>query len=198
MILKDIESVKKYVVEGLSVIEGNKSLLGVLNLLMVENELWLHSLNVAKIATQIALSYEYDHDDVLSITIGALLHDIGKLGIPSSILYKPSKLSDSEFAVIQTHPSLGVSLVEDCGLSPVVLDIIKHHHEKLNGLGYPDRLTEISKPVQIVTVADIFSALSENRCYHRGLAFNDVYKFIEDLTDINQDIVSLLPDLVTD
>lgn len=193
MIFRDSEKVNGYVLEAFAVIQKDVELVKVFHKMLVAEELWLHSINVSKIATQMALLKEYSHDEILQITLGGLLHDVGKLEIPRHILYKSERLSDSEFELIKSHSLRGVEVVKDCNLSPVVLDIIRHHHEKLNAQGYPDRLSEISSYVQLVTVSDIFGAISEDRCYHKRLAFEDAFAFIKDFNDINQDIVSLLP-----
>lgn len=193
MIFRDSDKVNEYVLEALSLMQEDKELIKVFHNMLISEELWSHSINVSKIATQMALLKGYSHDEILQITLGGLLHDVGKLEIPREVLYKTGKLSDSEFELIKSHSVKGVEVVKDCNLSPVVLDIIRHHHEKLNAKGYPDRISEISNYVQLVTVSDIFGAISEDRCYHKRLPFEDAFTFIKDFNDINQDIVSLLP-----
>ena len=98
----------------------------------------------------------------------ALIHDIGKAKIPRAILNKPSPLSGAELAVMRTHAALGHEmLVRQGGLDPQMLDIVRHHHELLDGSGYPDALRggAVSPLVRLVTICDIYAALIERRPY---------------------------------
>jgi len=105
------------------------------------------------------------------LTLGAMLHDIGKSAIPLEILNKPSNLTDVELEIIKNHPVLGEEILRRTSLSSEVLAIIRHHHERWNGKGYPDgvRKRAISLNTQIVTVADVFDALVGDRPYRNGL-----------------------------
>jgi HD-GYP domain-containing protein (c-di-GMP phosphodiesterase class II) len=102
------------------------------------------------------------------LTVAALLHDIGKAGVPNAILDKPGKLTEAEFAVIQTHPGIGADyLARQQHISPVIIDAVRHHHEYLDGSGYPDGLTADAIPelTRILTVCDVYGALIEERAY---------------------------------
>lgn len=128
-----------------------------------------HSINVAMLSTMIGMDLELSDKELYNLIVGAVLHDIGKIQISNSILDKPSKLTDAEFRSIQNHPKYGVQLSN--GLESVnddVRRIILQHHEKLNGTGYPDGLSEckIDPLARIVTVSDIFDAVASNRSYH--------------------------------
>ena len=128
-----------------------------------------HSINVAMLSTMIGMDLELSDKELYNLIVGAVLHDIGKIQISNSILDKPSKLTDAEFRSIQNHPKYGVQLSN--GLESVnddVRRIILQHHEKLNGTGYPDGLSEckIDSLARIVTVSDIFDAVASNRSYH--------------------------------
>ena len=103
---------------------------------------------------------------------GAMLHDIGKISVPDAILNKPARLTAEEFALIQRHPCEGVRIVEPLRSLRSALPLIRWHHEKLNGTGYPDGLTgdRIPKPVRVLAVADVFDALASDRPYRPALS----------------------------
>jgi putative two-component system response regulator len=104
---------------------------------------------------------------------GCMLHDVGKIGVPEAILGKPGKLTDEEFALMRAHPELGVTI---CGplrsrLIAQALPIVRHHHERIDGTGYPDRLsgTEIPVLARIAAIADAYDAMVSDRPYRRGM-----------------------------
>lgn len=101
----------------------------------------------------------------------ALLHDIGKLGISNTILDKPAKLTDDEFAVVKTHPSHSAAILKDVAAFADMADIAGHHHERLDGKGYPHGLKDdqISFDTRIVTTADVFDALTADRPYRKAM-----------------------------
>jgi putative two-component system response regulator len=101
---------------------------------------------------------------------GAYLHDIGKIGIPERILFKPEPLSDRERQVIQEHSALGAAICPLPASMHEVAAIVRHHHELWNGTGYPDRLAgeEIPYLVRIVQILDVYDALIHDRCYKRA------------------------------
>ena len=101
----------------------------------------------------------------------ALLHDVGKIGVPDAILRKPGKLSDAEFEAVRQHPQMGAIIVSAVpGLSDT-LDAVRHHHERWDGLGYPDGLRAEGTPLlaRVMAVADAFSAMTADRPYRKGL-----------------------------
>ena len=104
------------------------------------------------------------------ITLSALLHDVGKIGIPQAILGKVEPLTREEFEVIKTHVEIGYKIAVDLGFPRLTAFIVKHHHERLDGSGYPDGLRgkEIPLPCQIVAVGDVLSALCQERPYKRA------------------------------
>lgn len=198
MVFKDNDLVKEYLSEAIECIRGNIAIHDVLTKLLMDAGLWQHSVNVAQIAVQIGIYLGFTHQEVFDLAVGGLLHDVGKLSIPEEILYKPSKLTDEEFDLIKEHSEKGIQLLSFSGVSSAVADMILHHHEKLDGSGYPDGLVAIKPLTQIITVADIFGALSEPRCYHEGMSLNNALKFITQFGNINQDIVSVLVDIISD
>ncbi len=101
------------------------------------------------------------------LAAGALLHDVGKIGIPDAILHKPGSLTDEEFGIIREHPSRGWEILRITFGSDVESMVIRHHHEKWDGSGYPDRLAGEAIPLEarIAAVADVYDALRSNRSY---------------------------------
>ena len=125
-----------------------------------------HSETVSALAAAIATEMDLDENMVDQLALAGLLHDIGKIGIPDSLLQAPRALTSSEAAAIKTHPALGFSLLEGLGIAPID-EWILHHHENWDGTGYPDRLAgdEIPLGARIVRVADALEAMTSNRPY---------------------------------
>lgn len=112
------------------------------------------------------------YDEIEEIHVGALLHDIGKVGIPDSILRKPSPLTPEEYEIVKMHPSIGHTILVGIPQFAEALSIVRHHHERLDGSGYPDGLSgdQISVGVRCVTVSDVFDALVSARPYRPSLS----------------------------
>lgn len=139
-----------------------------------------HSDRVAELAYLIAKQMGYDKSFCDKLHIGAHLHDIGKIGIPDGILLKSSKLTSEEFAVIKTHSVIGYDILKN---NPELGDIpliIRHHHERIDGNGYPDGLAGSQIPIgsRIITLADSFDAMVTNRPYKRVKTINEAYEEI--------------------
>lgn len=126
-----------------------------------------HQKNVARIAIEIAKELGLSDEKIDAINIAALLHDIGKIEVPASILSKPGKLSELEFSMIKCHPKTGFDIIKGIDLSYPVAGIILEHHERLNGSGYPNGLKgkEICLEAKILAVADVVEAMSSHRPY---------------------------------
>ncbi len=129
-----------------------------------------HTERVAELAVELAKKLGYSGTDLDAIEIGALLHDIGKIGIPESILHKPGPLSDEEWQVMRRHPLVSEHILAGIGLSPIVLEIARSSHERIDGKGYPDGMSGegIPLPARIVLVADAFDAITSDRPYRSG------------------------------
>ena len=123
--------------------------------------------------------------DIKSIQEAALLHDIGKVLIPDNILEKKGSLTDEEKKIMNLHTELGYALLKQMGVSEKVLKLVKYHHQKPDGSGYPkaEKNFEFDVNSQILQVADIYSALTENRSYHKAYtreeALNIIYEKVE-------------------
>ena len=107
-----------------------------------------HTERVSSIAVALAKRLGYAGADLDAIEIGALLHDIGKIGIPESILHKPGPLDDDEWVVMKRHPVISEFILSEVDLSPIVLQIARHSHERIDGKGYPDGLTGDEIPLR--------------------------------------------------
>ncbi len=131
-----------------------------------------HGRRVAFYAHRIASAMGLPHAEANSVREAALLHDIGKIGIPDTILTKPGKLSAEEFRVIQQHPAMGAGIVESIPLLSHHAPAVRHHHERFDGDGYPDGLRgrHIPLAARIIAVADVLDALSSDRSYRGSLS----------------------------
>jgi putative nucleotidyltransferase with HDIG domain len=129
-----------------------------------------HTERVAALSVELARRLGYSGSDLDAIEIGALLHDIGKIGVPEAILNKPGPLSDEEWVVMRRHPEVSEHIIAGIGLAPIVLQIARSSHERFDGEGYPDGIAgeEIPLPARIVLVADAFDAITSDRPYRRG------------------------------
>jgi len=140
-----------------------------------------HCLLVTGVAVGFAMDIGFDSTDVKRLGIAATLHDIGKARIPLTILDKPGRLDLSEEDVMRRHPVIGYELLKDIpNISPEVLDGVRHHHEYLDGSGYPDALkaTQISDLVRLLTISDIFAALIESRPYRPAMPRPHAYEIL--------------------
>ena len=127
-----------------------------------------HCLLVTGIAVDFGLSLAMAKADIERLYSAAMFHDIGKVRIPLAVLDKPGRLNARERTLLETHPAAGYEILKDTpGISAEILDAVRHHHEYLDGSGYPDALSaaSISDIVRILTIADIFAALIEQRAY---------------------------------
>ncbi len=129
-----------------------------------------HVTRVQRYAVAVAGKYGLKGDDLTAIETSALLHDIGKLGVPEYVLLKPGKLTDEEFAKIKEHPRIGADILDSVTFPWPVLPGVKYHHEKWDGSGYPEGLKGEDIPLQgrILAVADVYDALTSNRSYRNA------------------------------
>jgi len=130
-----------------------------------------HSRRVMEYAAGIAKHLELPKNDIDNLKISALLHDIGKVGVPDAVLHKQSKMSDKEFAVIKKHPEVGANILETIGAFKDLVPIVYHHHERYDGLGYPRGIYGEQIPLhsRIISIADSFDAMTSTRPYRKAL-----------------------------
>jgi putative nucleotidyltransferase with HDIG domain len=134
-----------------------------------------HSQRVQEIALAVARELSIDGQRLDALRLAALLHDIGKLGVPDAILLKPDRLTDEEYDVIKRHPGDGAEIVAKLARLREAVPLIRHHHERWDGAGYPDRLVADEIPVEacVVGLADAWDAMTTDRPYHRALTFEE-------------------------
>lgn len=140
-----------------------------------------HSDRVSEYSVLIGKKLGLDEKTLHILKIGDLFHDIGKIGIPDSILLKESKLSDEEYSQIKNHPMIGVHMLGDAAIFTDILPIVKHHHERYDGRGYPSQLVgdDIPYVARIAAVADTFDAMTSKRSYRDSLPIDVVRAEIE-------------------
>jgi response regulator RpfG family c-di-GMP phosphodiesterase len=131
-----------------------------------------HSASVSGYAMSIARESGCSQEEIAKLDISGNLHDIGKIGIPDSILLKQGKLNDDEYEIIKKHPVIGSNIIGHLGMWMDEQDIIRHHHERFDGKGYPDRLKgeEIPLLARILSVADVYDALTTDRSYRQRMS----------------------------
>jgi putative nucleotidyltransferase with HDIG domain len=148
------------------------------------NYTYRHSMMVTAFLTCFARAVGFSGSDIEKLALGGLLHDIGKLSVPASILDKPGALEPEEWEVMRQHPAFGVRALGASrrGWDPDIIDCILHHHERLDGRGYPDGLAgnEVSDIVRLISIADVFSALVDKRAYKQPLDALQAFRILLD------------------
>jgi len=165
-----------------------------------------HSTSVSRYSEALARAINLPENEVERIKLGALLHDVGKIGIPESVLRKPDQLSDEEWEIMKQHPTIGAEKVlKSNKMLKDLIPIVKYHHEKIDGTGYPERLKGDSIPLsaRIVAVADAFHALISDRPYRKGLGVDRACEILTSGmgtqwdSDLIRKFVQIAPSLAT-
>lgn len=140
-----------------------------------------HSDRVSAYSVLIGKHLGLSESDLKTLEVGGLFHDIGKIGIPDSILLKESKLTDEEYSQIKNHPSIGAHILCNAAVFQDIIPVVKHHHEKYDGTGYPGKLkgNDIPYLARIAAVADTFDAMTSKRTYRDPLSLDTVIGEIE-------------------
>ncbi len=133
-----------------------------------EGNLAAHSREVAELSAAVARGLGLSDEDVLRVRLGGWLHDVGKIAVPDAILNKPARLTDDEWQIMRTHPTVGADLLRHFPELAPACPAVRHHHERYDGTGYPDRLagTDIPLDARILAAADAYSAMTADRPYH--------------------------------
>jgi putative nucleotidyltransferase with HDIG domain len=154
-----------------SILRHPNALISLARLKNADEYTYMHSVAVCALMIALARQLGLNEAQVREAGLAGLLHDIGKMAIPNDVLNKPGKLTDSEFATVRDHPEAGSRmLIESKQVSALVLDVCLHHHEKIDGSGYPHRLAgeQISLYARMGAVCDVYDAITSNRPYKRG------------------------------
>ena len=141
-----------------------------------------HSDRVSAISVLIGKELGLSNEDLRRLEIGGLFHDIGKIGVPDSILQKEGRLSENEYSEIKNHPTIGAHILSTASIFQDILPIVKYHHERYDGKGYPEQLSGEKIPflARITAIADTFDAMTSRRSYRDSLPIETVISEIED------------------
>ncbi|HHL40845.1 MAG TPA: HD-GYP domain-containing protein [Deltaproteobacteria bacterium] len=153
-----------------SIFRNHAALTSLARLKSFDEYTFVHSVNVAILAISVGRYADLSRYEIFELGMGAILHDIGKTRLPERLLNKPTILNDEEFREMKRHPELGVELLEASkDITETALDVANHHHERHNGSGYPGNLRgdDIHPFTRIVSVADVYDAMTSKRVYQR-------------------------------
>ena len=161
-----------------------------------------HSDRVSYYAVQLARRLGRDEEYCERVRVAGLFHDIGKLSIPDEILLKNGKLTDEEYALVKKHPQDGVKLLSVLSQLRPILPAVRSHHERIDGLGYPDGLKgrEIPEEARIIAVADTFDAMTSDRQYRKSLGFRRAMEELDRCkgTQLDANLVTLFQTMLRD
>lgn len=178
----DVDSMFAGITDILSNSDNTYSIFDMLNNMMnFDDSTYAHSLNVAMIVNILGRWLKLSEDEIKVITVAGMLHDVGKLLIPQEIITKPGKLTNEEYEIIKQHTVKGYRLLIDKGVDDKISMAALMHHEKCDGSGYPlgikgDKITEFAK---MITVVDIYEAMTANRVYRDGVCPFEVIRLYE-------------------
>jgi len=192
----DTEAAKDLVTEVTSSIARSPhAMLWLTNLKERDEYTSIHCMNVCIMAVSFGRTLGMDKAELEVLGLGGLLHDLGKMRVPPEILNKPSSLTFEEFEIMKTHPVEGYEMLKQQGgdLPAEALDIVKHHHERRNGKGYPSHLDgdKINNMTRIVAIVDVYDAITSDRCYHDAIspydALKNMYEWVNE--DFDKELV---------
>jgi HD-GYP domain-containing protein (c-di-GMP phosphodiesterase class II) len=167
-----------------TVFKNADALACVINIRKKDEYLLEHSVSVSVLMTIFDRFLKIDKKIIQQLSIGAFLHDVGKINIPEKILNKPGKLTDDEFTVMKSHVNHSIKIIESTpGISRLSLEVTALHHEKLAGTGYPFNIPKekITKYGRMIAICDIFDALTANRCYKDGYSHLKSFSILRSL-----------------
>ncbi|MBN1341994.1 MAG: HD domain-containing protein [Phycisphaerae bacterium] len=160
-----------------------------------------HTQRVGTYCLEIAEAFEFGSDDLQALRMGAVVHDIGKVRIPDQILNKPGRLTDEEMEIIKEHPLIGYDILQPLRTFRKILPIVRWHHERPNGTGYPDGIGGDDLPLlpRIVAVADFFDAISTDRPYRKAMPLSQCAEIMRHAASdghLDANIVELLLQII--
>lgn len=154
-----------------SIARNSGALLSLARLKNKDDYTYLHSVAVCALMIALGRQFGIEGDTLRELGVAGLLHDIGKMMIPEEVLNKPGRLTDEEFDIIKSHPMHGWEMLRKSpGMNDIALDVCRHHHERVDGAGYPDRLSgeALTLFARMGAVCDVYDAITSNRCYKNG------------------------------
>ncbi len=158
-----------------------------------------HSDKVARYSRLIAKKLGLGKEQVREVQLAAQLHDIGKIGIRDSVLLKPDKLDELEMKIMMAHPAIGADVMSPIARLRNVVPMVRHHHERWDGKGYPQKIgaTEIPLGARIIAVADTFDSCTQNRPYRRAMTFERAFAILEECkgTQLDAEVVKAMRDV---
>lgn len=164
-----------------NILQNKNILVSLVDIKSMDNYTYQHSVNVAVLSLVLGIALKLTKSELIDLCIGALLHDIGKVLIPNEIITKEGPLTFEEFNKIKEHSRSGYDYIsKNNSIKSVSKVIALQHHERVDGLGYPDGLngTKIHKFAKIVSIADVYDALTSDRCYRRAMCASDALEYI--------------------
>lgn len=186
----DLAPVKQATNDTINAIFKNPDALAcILNVRIKDEYLLEHSVSVSVLMAIFCRHLGFDKQLTQQLTIGAFLHDVGKVKVPDSILNKPSRLTEAEFEIMKSHANHSIDIISHtAGISELSLEVAAQHHEKLNGQGYPFQLKsdDISQYGRMITICDIFDALTADRCYKDGYSHIKAFSILRKLAENNE------------
>lgn len=154
-----------------SIARNSAALISLCRLKNADDYTYLHSIAVCVLMMALGRQLGLKDDVLRHVGIAGLLHDVGKIFIPHEILNKPGKLTDDEFNIVKGHALQGWETLNNCaGINELALDVCRHHHERVDGMGYPDKLSgdALTFFARMGAVCDVYDAITSNRCYNKG------------------------------
>ena len=171
----------------LDIIQRKENLVQLTDIRLHDTYTFAHSVNVAILSAMLGMLCRYTRKDMGVLTLGALLHDLGKIEVPAKILTKTTRLNDEEFAIIKGHPERGAAHIHDMDnelpYTSLLATIAREHHEHIDGRGYPAGLTgeKIHRFAKIVAIADVYDALTSERPYKKAYTPNVAYNIMKNV-----------------
>ncbi|MGH4122785.1 MAG: HD-GYP domain-containing protein [Clostridium sp.] len=163
------------------IISKKNVMINLVDIKSMDNYTYQHSVNVAVISLVLGVQLQLNQDELYTLCMGALIHDIGKVLVPKEIVLKPGPLTDDEFKIIKEHTTKGYDYLKgSLDISAPARIVALQHHEKINGHGYPDNIKDksINRFARIVAIADVYDALTSDRPYRKAMCPNDAVEYI--------------------
>jgi len=176
---ESIGSLSKNIID--EIISKKNIMINLVDIKSMDNYTYQHSVNVAIISLVLGVQLQLNQNELYTLCMGALIHDIGKVLIPKEIILKPGPLTDEEFNIVKQHTTKGYDYLKGClDISAPARIVALQHHEKMNGGGYPDNIKNksINRFARIVAIADVYDALTSDRPYRKAMSPNDALEYL--------------------